>query len=375
MTPPVQPRSFIGLDLGTSGCRAIAIDREGREIASQRVALPDPEQSRPGWSEQDPTRWWRAVTRVLAALALDLRDQPLAALCVDATSATLLLADADGEPLGPALMYNDCRAVEAARSIAAAAPEDSPARGAGSSLAKLIHLHERLAPRGTVFALHQADWILGRLSGNPGFSDWNNALKLGYDAETLDWPDWVRRLLPAGVELPRVLAPGTVLGPVAAPLARELGFPATTLVMAGTTDSTAAAIAAGVRRPGDAITSLGSTLVVKVLSERPVSASRYGVYSQRLGAHWLVGGASNSGGAVLRHFFSEAELTDLSLAIDPEVPSGLDYYPLLSPGERFPRPDPALEPRLHPRPSEPARFLQGLLIFSVHRVVRKEKAQ
>ena len=62
------------------------------------------------------------------------------------------------------------------------------------------------------------------------------------------------------------------------------------------------------------------------------------------------GGASNTGGAVLKEFFTGEQLKDLSAQIDPDQPSGLDYYPLIKPGERFPVNDPNLEPRLTPRP-------------------------
>jgi len=74
-----------------------------------------------------------------------------------------------------------------------------------------------------------------------------------------------------------------------------------------------------------------------------------------------VGGASNSGGAVLRQLFSDEALARLSAEIDPEAPSGLDYYPLPAAGERFPVADAALPPRLEPRPPEEARFLHGVL--------------
>jgi sugar (pentulose or hexulose) kinase len=80
-----------------------------------------------------------------------------------------------------------------------------------------------------------------------------------------------------------------------------------------------------------------------------------------LGDLWLAGGASNAGGAVLRHFFSEAELALLSRQIEPSQESPLDYYPLLQPGERFPVNNPQLSPKLTPRPDNPAHFLHGLL--------------
>ena len=144
-------------------------------------------------------------------------------------------------------------------------------------------------------------------------------------------------------------------------VARDLGLAAECLVCAGTTDSIAAFLASGVDTPGVAVTSLGSTLVIKLLSHTRVDDPRYGIYSHRLGDLWLVGGASNTGGAVLRHFFSDTELVDLSQEIDPQVPTTLDYYPLLTPGDRFPINDPNLPPRLMPRPESSGDFLHGLL--------------
>lgn len=350
----------IGLDLGTSGCRAVAIDPAGATLAAARVPLPAPLSPRPGWSEQDPALWWEAVLAVLREVAAALPGRTAEAIGVDGTSATLLLADCDGTPRGPALLYNDCRAAADAETIGRAAPPDSPARGPASSLAKLRYLW-RTGAGGTGLALHQADWIGGRLCGDVGWSDWNNALKLGYDAERQCWPDWVAGLVPSGVRLPRVLIPGATVGTLTADLAAALGLSRRTRIVAGTTDSTAAVIAAGAARPGDAVTSLGSTLVLKILGTRPIASAAHGVYSQRLGDLWLAGGASNCGGSVLRQLFAPHELIARSREIDPERPTGLDYYPLPGIGERFPRADPTLVPRLEPRPADRTRFLQGVL--------------
>ena len=76
------------------------------------------------------------------------------------------------------------------------------------------------------------------------------------------------------------------------------------------------------------MTSLGSTLVLKLVSDRPVFSPAHGVYSHRLGDLWLTGGASNSGGAVLAQYFSADELRALTPLLKPDVPTGLDYYPL-----------------------------------------------
>ena len=198
------------------------------------------------------------------------------------------------------------------------------------------------------------------LTGKAGVSDYHNALKLGYDVETLAWPAWIEALGVAAW-LPQVVAPGTSLGKLAPEVAVKLDLPAACSVRAGTTDSIAAFIASGARAPGTAVTSLGSTLVVKLLSTQRVEDARYGIYSHRFGDLWLAGGASNSGGAALRQFFDDATLATLSQQIDPTQASGLDYYPLPSRGERFPINDPQMAPRITPRPASDVAFLHGLL--------------
>ncbi|MGA9164318.1 MAG: FGGY-family carbohydrate kinase, partial [Thiobacillus sp.] len=151
------------------------------------------------------------------------------------------------------------------------------------------------------------------------------------------------------------------LASVSRPRARYLGIHPGCRVRAGTTDSIAAFLAAGVAHSGDAVTSLGSTLVLKLLSDTRVESTEHGVYSHWFGSRWLAGGASNAGGAVLRQFFDDRQLAALSESIDPSVASPLDYLPLPKPGERFPVNDPTLAPRLSPRPADDAEFLHGLL--------------
>lgn len=352
--------TFIGIDLGTSGCRAVAISESGDIRAEAAVTMP-PSQQDGAAVQQSPQHWWQAVEQLMPQLLTGLDPATVAAIAVDGTSGSVLLADADGLALSPALMYNDNRAVSQARQIANVAPRDSAAHGTGSGLAKLLWLmaHHALPAGGRVHT--QADWLSGRLCGRFGLCDANNALKLGYDALHRQWPAWLKTL---GIDeslLPQVIDPATPIAPLRQELAGRWGLRADTLICAGTTDSTAAFIASGASNPGEAVTSLGSTLVLKVIAERPVFAPEYGVYSQPLGELWLVGGGSNSGGAVLRHYFSDEQMAYLTSQLQPEQSSGLDYYPLRAPGERFPVNDPQLAPRLEPRPAEELRFFQGLL--------------
>ena len=351
---------YVGIDLGTSGCRAIAIDAQGEVRAQASRPLPEPHRAG-NQVEQAPLLWWEAMVATLTTLLQHIDGTQIQRLAVDGTSSTVLLCDELGEPCSTALMYNDARALAEAQRIRHLAPANCAAHGPSSGLAKLLWLQSHRPPDQVRHVVHQADWLMGKLCGQFGLSDTNNCLKMGYDPVAGGWPDW---LVDLGVRrdwLPRVLTPGTVVGRVDAALAARIGLNSQAEIVAGTTDSTAAFIATGASAAGEAVTSLGSTLVVKVIAEQPIFAPEYGVYSQPLGNLWLVGGGSNAGGTVLRKYFTPRQIEQLSARLDPEHPSGLDYYPLPEPGERFPVCDPQLSPRLTPRPEDDARFFQGIL--------------
>lgn len=291
-----------------------------------------------------------------------LRDYEARAIAVDGTSGSLLLCDpADGTPLGNALMYDDQRSQDELERIGDLAPQSAAVHSASASLPKLLHMLGKQPYTGRILALHQAEWISGMLMGSFGLGDENNCLKLGYDPVARKWPAWIKRLgLPDKI-LPRVLPAGSPLGRLNRQTHDLTGLPVDCTLVAGTTDSIAATLAAGISQPGEAVTSLGSTLVLKVLTEKPVFAPRLGIYSHRIFDQWLAGGASNSGGRVLRQYFSDRELALLSKQIHPDQPTGLDYYPLPAPGERFPVNDPTLEPRISPVPAARSEFFQALL--------------
>ncbi|MES9861360.1 MAG: FGGY-family carbohydrate kinase [Candidatus Thiodiazotropha sp. LLP2] len=351
---------YIGIDLGTSGCRAIAIDENG--VVKSMTSRPLPESTSPGngYQQQNPLDWWQAVVALLRDTGRETGNQSVSGIAVDGTSSTLLLTDTQGEPLTPALMYNDTRSRDGLATLKTLAPEDNPVLSASSSLAKFLHLSGKIETR-NFFALHQADWILGRLCGEYPISDENNALKMGYDPVERKWPAWISELnLPLDA-LPKVYPCGTCVGKLSTSVADETGLKPGIPVITGTTDSNAACLASGATTIGDAVTSLGSTLVLKILSDHPVFDSRYGVYSHRLGDHWLVGGASNSGCAVLRSYFSDAEMSRLTPDLQTERRIGFDYYPLISTGERFPINDPDLIPKLTPKPDSELIFFQAML--------------
>lgn len=356
MTAEAHQGYAIGVDFGTSGVRAIAVDQSGAIAAQSRAAYAAE------GAESLAAQWQAALATVLLALPAPLRAS-VQDIAINGTSATVLLCDRGGIPLVEPLRYDDGRAIAQGEALRAIAPGGSPVLSPTSSLAKLLWWRDTLPPatwQRAAVLLHQADWLAYQLHGRLGISDYHNALKLGYDVGSLAYPDWLQPLEVAS-RLPQVLAPGAAIAPITAAAAERYSLPPTCIIHAGTTDSIAAFLASGATQPGEAVTSLGSTLVLKLLSTTRVDDSRYGIYSHRLGDRWLVGGASNTGGAVLQQFFSTDDLVRLSRAMQPDQPTGLDYYPLCRPGERFPIADPHLQPRLTPRPADPAQFLQGLL--------------
>ena len=356
----------LGLDFGTSGARACVIDLAKTIVWEQHVAYANP-------AGQTPIDWRGALHALLSALPKNIAAQ-LHGLAIDGTSATVLLCDAQLEPLPPCLLYHDNRAQHQAEQLKSIAPHgNSIVCTATSGLAKFIWLTQQSdIPQNNIekaaYFLHQTDWLTALLSGQPGISDYHNALKTGYDVEQLCWPDWIMAL-PHAHLLPQVLAPGEVIGLIQPDIAKHFGIHRQCAIHAGTTDSNAAFIASDINEIGVGVTSLGSTLVLKQLSPKHIAAPEYGVYSHRYGDLWLVGGASNAGGVVLRHYFNDEQLATLSEQINPLQDSPLDYYPLSKPGERFPINDAQLAPRplrfssgqVTSRPVNDVEFLHGLL--------------
>lgn len=343
---------YLGLDFGTSGARACVLNESGAIVHEDRVAYCNV----PG---QTPEDWREALHALLRQIPGPVAAQ-LKRIAIDATSATVLLCDSELRPVSPALLYNDTRAHAQADKLKQIAPPGHTVCSASSGLAKFLWLTDNVDLENAAHFMHQADWLSALLTGSGGTSDYHNALKSGYDVERLCWPEWVAGL-PHAHLLPQVLAPGSLLAEISPALAQHFSINPACTIHAGTTDSIAAFIAADVHEPGEAVTSLGSTIALKLLSTTRVEDSKYGIYSHRYGNLWLAGGASNAGGSVLRQHFSDDQLTELSQRIDSQTDSPLDYYPLTKPGERFPHNDPTLAPRLTPRPNDDAAFLHGLL--------------
>ena len=147
----------LGIDVGTSGVRIAAADRQGRLVAMSTASVAAPLQNF-GRLLQDPALWWDAVGQAFASL--DLAGHQALALAVDGTSGTILPVSAHGEPMGLASMYNDLAEAEAVKKVASVAAKETAALGGSSPLARALMM-DMSAPR----ILHQADWLMGRFCG------------------------------------------------------------------------------------------------------------------------------------------------------------------------------------------------------------------
>ncbi|MGR3490469.1 MAG: FGGY-family carbohydrate kinase [Shimia sp.] len=359
----------LGIDLGTSGVRSAVIDAAGNVLAQARGSYGTTNDAR-----RAPEAWWQAARDCIIAQVAALHTgggDPLAIkrLAVAGTSGSLVLADGDLRPVTRALMYDDGGFDREARQIAVHAPDPHVARGSNSALARALALVADADGRAR-HLLHQADFVAARLMGQGGHTDANNALKTGLDPASGTWPDWIEAAGLPGMLLPMAHLPGAAIARIDAAQAQTLGLSPNLMIHAGTTDSIAAFLAAAEAKVGEAVTSIGTTLALKVMSSVRVDVPQMGLYAHRLGDGWLVGGASNTGGGVLRALFRDEDLASLSARIDPDIESPLDYYPLTRPGERFPINDPSLPPRLTPRPADDAAFLYGIL-ESIARIERQ----
>ena len=356
---------FLGIDIGTSGIRVIVINQQQQIVAQNQHPFPDSDiknltAGQDHFSESKAEIWWQILEALFSNLANKIDLKQVLAIAVDGTSGTILAIDKTGKPLHNALMYNDQRAISQSQRLNSICPLTDKKFLASSGLAKILWLWEHLAQDKIHHFINQADWIAGKLTGQFAVSDYNNVLKMGYDVQKKQWPEWFQQLDFPLKTLPQVKPAGQFIESIHPDMC-QYGFTEQVQIISGTTDSTAAVMASGANQIGDTITSLGSTLVTKIIADTFIEDSSTGVYSQPYGKYWLVGGSSNTGGVVLRQNFSSQQIIQLSQQIDFSHPTNLDYYPLPKTGERFPIADSHKKPLLTPRPKNNIHYFQAIL--------------
>jgi sugar (pentulose or hexulose) kinase len=366
---------LIGVDVGTSGVRSVAAGVTGIVLSESKIPLSSVRSADGEVHEQDPWDWWRAVcesvSMTLSRLSLPSSQFEIGGVAVTSTSGTLVLADSNGQPLRPAILYDDTRAASLASQFNAGKDSTIMRLNASQSLTKVawVRQNEPAIWDKVRFVLHPADWLTGQLTGEFGVSDTSNVLKLGYDPDRKAWNEAVKKVGIAPEQLPSVVSPGQVIGSVCSRAARETGLPAETPVLAGATDGMASLVASGANQFGDANTTLGTTLVWKVLAKHQPPFFK-GIYCHlHPSGAWVPGAASNTGPGSLRTEDPSIPAAEMDGLASPSLPTDLVCYLLPGRGERFPFEKPDAESFLErePRDREEGRAAQLQSIAFVER--------
>jgi xylulokinase len=345
----------IGLDIGTSSTKAVAVDPAGTVVAtvSGRHEVSQP---RPGWFEQDAQGiWWQQSRQLLAQLMADHRVGRchVAAVGISAMGPCLVICDAAGSPLRAGILYGiDMRATAEIEELTARYGAAAILARGGSALSsqaigpKLLWLqrHEPGAWAATARWFSASSFLVHKLTGEYVL-DHHTASQFDpmYDLAAQGWaPDWAAQLSP-GVPLPPLAWSGEIAGTVTDEAAADTGLPAGTPVLAGTVDAWAEAHSVGVRADGDLMVMYGSTLFLVGIDQggRPQSGlwRTAGLSPQ---ASTLAAGMATSG--LLADWVAEVTGTATAalIAQAADVPAGAEGLVLLPyfAGERSPLFDP-----------------------------------
>lgn len=342
--------SFLGLDLGTSGLRALVIDAEGAALASAergfRTVSP-----MPGWSEQDPALWLDALDGVMSELrATCPAFTALRGIAVAGHMHGATVLDAAGSVIRPCILWNDTRSAEQAARLDAD-PDMRAISGnicfPGFTAPKLEWLRENEPDvhAGIAKVLLPAGYVTSHLTGEP-VADLSDSAGTG-------WLDlrarrWSQRLLSAGGmrgdQMPRLVEGCAVAGHLRRDLAQRWGLPDGVIVAGGAGDNAAAACGIGALSEGRGFVSLGTSGVVLVARDgcRPAPDSAVHSFCHAVPDRWYQMGvmlaATDSLNWLSRITGREPAALTAALGERVRPPGRVRFFPYLA-GERTPHND------------------------------------
>ncbi|HET8883248.1 MAG TPA: FGGY-family carbohydrate kinase [Solimonas sp.] len=285
----MNARTILSLDVGTQSARALVFDAHGKLLAkAQEVFAKTYESPRPGWAEQDPEIYWRAIVACCQRLwrdgAVSARD--VAALSVTTQRSTVICVDADGEVLRPAIVWLDQRR--------AVQPPDLGI--AWRSAFRLVGAHHLIAQvqreaeanwlaeqqpeiwRRTARFLLLSGWLNWRLCGAYVDSAGSQVGYLPFDYKRLDWAGprdfkW-RALAVRREQLPELVPPSATLGALTGAAADALGLPAGLPLIAAAADKACEVLGSGAVEPDVAQLSFGTTATINTTQSRYIEVQR-----------------------------------------------------------------------------------------------------
>lgn len=369
----------VGLDLGTSGLKAVALDLDGTVRARTQRAYPT-HRPEPAAAEQDPEDWWRSIDDAVRELAATVPATTWRSIGLSAMLPTLVAGTADGSPVGLAITWQDGRAEAEGEALRTAAGPDRLYASTGqwvdgryllAMMARLVRVDPRA--QAATHVLGAKDHLFARLTGEL-LTDPSTAAGFGcYDLATGAWsgePGWT---------LPEV-APATTTRPLLPRLARRWGVPAGTPVVLGAADSVLGAHALGVRDPGEVAYLAGTSTVVlgPLRTLRTDPRHRY-LVTPTAGAGFaaemdlLAAGSAQAWWAAMLGLPGPAELAALAATV--AAGAGPVFLPYVAPGEQGALWDPDLTGALvgltvRDTRADLARALQTGLVIESARCVR-----
>jgi gluconokinase len=345
---------ILGVDLGTTACKAIVVDLEGKELSSGSATYPlyTP---RPSWAEQNPEEVWEGMAEAVRQALNGLDDpQSVRALAFSTAMHGVLAVDEAGVPLTRCLIWADQRSTPQAEMIRQQADAHELYQRTGCPVqpiflpAKILWLREKRphAYRRACKYVSVKDYILHRLSGQY-LVDRSTASATGLmDTHQLDWDDDVLELV--GIvreQLPQLVSPEAVLEGIIPQHAEELGLPPEIVIVPGAGDGGLANLGVGAVEAGQVASTIGTSGAVRMVTREPYLDPQERTWCYLLTeGRWFVGGAIVNGGLAYNwfrhHFFSDREEVDYEKleGYAEEVglgAEGLLFLPYLA-GERNP---------------------------------------
>jgi xylulokinase len=334
--------TLVGLDVGTSGVKALAVSESGEVLARAEVDYPL-SMPRPGWSEQDPEDWWRATQQALDRLAA--RD--VAGIGLSGQMHGLVVLDAAGEVVRPAILWNDqrtaaeCEEIEARIGLERLIELTGNRALTGFTAPKLLWLrtHEPDAYARIARVMLPKDYVRLRLCGEHAIDAADASGTLLFDVARRRWSDEVLSAL----DIPREWLPDVLESPEVSGLTSD-GVP----VAAGAGDQAAGALGVGVVEPGPVSVVLGTSGVVfaGLDAYRAEPRARVHVFCHAVPDAWHAMGVMLSAAGSLRWLRDTcapgAGFGDLVGEAESWEPGaeGLTFLPYLA-GERTPHADPS----------------------------------
>ncbi len=258
--------SLMGIDIGTTGCKAGVFALDGRCLAEAYREYPALH-PRPGWSELDSWQVWRSVTEVIAETAARAAADPVTALCASSMGEAMVPVKRDRKILGNSILSSDTRGGEHVRALKAQIGQEAfyainpNILGTNYSLPKLLWLreHEPRQYEDADLFLLWGDMVGFMLGAEPVTNPAHANRTLLLDIRRADWSDRLLEWSRIGRDkLPRIVPCGAVTGTVSDAQAAALGLPKNVRIVAGGHDQCCNSLGAGIVQAGRAVCGIGS---------------------------------------------------------------------------------------------------------------------